>query len=157
MSKEESSYNVQNPKSSRQKKILILFSSDNHVANISLYALTRELNFLVMKNWQTWPIVVTLVPIFCYCFTFKWGKVSGDCIWKSVRNKCFSLYLVVIYKYVFICFCFLFGQKSLYCSLVWWRCSPCKYSLAWVLCILNGIAIGMMHSLEKPSQEWHEQ
>ena len=41
------------------------------------------------------------------CFT-----CSGNCIWNSVCNKCFSLYSVAIYKYVFICFCSLFGQKA---------------------------------------------
>ena len=37
------------------------------ISDILFHFLTRELCLLVMKNWQTWPMVVNLLPIFCYC------------------------------------------------------------------------------------------
>ena len=53
--KVKSSWDVQNPKSSRQKKCSSFFSSGNHIANISLYALTPNTPLahtsLRIENW----------------------------------------------------------------------------------------------------------
>ena len=83
------SYDVQNP-----EKLLIVLSSDIYIENISFYALnTSKLKFGCYLTFEFTFLALSysLVPVFCYCFTSKLGKISRDCIWNSLRNKLFFL------------------------------------------------------------------